>query len=1452
MLLALPKQSSSQSEDLLNALDTCLTYIPTSRLYKALLARLWAERTSTPMFSRYLQGLVEINASIHIARILRKDKCDDLGLTPHNEIEWMLPPPSIPKRLDPPSFPLRDWKRYCHEWDEGFVLSSEGWLLWSGRVTQKPVHWDRCIRPPRCKTITNSSPAIVDITHPPLVPGCFVLKKEDWKDEYIGKCPHLSSHDYFVTPAATTTADVSDRGTNHEEGVRHSEGGDASDEDEEYCSQSSSSAATTLDIDRLVSHPSSENNNSSSPRDETSPSHNKDENSGSDNDPTSPSCLVVVGSVVEIVPLGGLPGGGRRVKWQDGSEGIYKWGAEGCIDLIHIQFGSDGRIERSFPPPELPEDRAAWSGFGAKPSWGVVLRIRPGPRFENQNENVSTSNTTRTVPFTGVLEWPDFSAAVAVEGEMSADGSGLTFSEKELVYGNPHMGWESRFAMPGYISGTSYNLRPTIGGGKNFPPSSLNGISRGIARLPGSCTDVTYDVTLSNEDLFSFDVSTCHSSISVSSDGHLATCTGCDRGMVYGTVGFSWGVHYWEIKVVEGEPGCIFLGVAEKSAPTQHMTEWHGMGFVNYRATYCNGVERVYGEHFSSGDTVGIRLDMDRGVLGFYLDGMKYGEHVALDLGVAFEGLLGSTPRVSPRTMFPVVGLNNCGDRVVLSTKWLSTPGCHPATLWDNAMATARLLKCWDADSEIDTTTTTPVLTTTVPLKCMRQFPRWFRVEAWQFWLRWRSGRWRRVGTRVQNGPRVDLDMSPRACAKASFLLGLGTLLFSGDVVRVMHSCGRPLEPPESCVVLGTLGNKLFYRLESQKSDNAFTSDGSLASAWCWTPHDLPSMGAITVLRRGDGVPDSVCALTLPRLRMHCGGWLCVVSEEGAAIRNGVTEQSLELGVIPYGAVFLASSCHECSFGTRQFFVCYEGIHGWVCEKMCSGVSGVEETVLRRMTDEEARNSGHNLDDDVSATVGEGESVFEDAYDAVEEWVRMVKELGCAAVKWLNMCNHPDNSLESFESACCRDNVWSLGVDFSIVHLLNEVASCCATDPVNVPFARLESAFVAVRGSFTSGGGPQRLQDPLERTIHSVIFAEVEEEGSSGSSSLARLAPDLVLARMAVLLTLNLRVVRALPFFSLSLPEKEWENNVNNTMEPRGWEPVCIARKLRDLRRILFTATKQVFWDSLIDASTTPTPLNHDEYEDPREIRVIKVNRVKAAPSRLCSISNPFERLKQSVFGQLHKEMRGWPASTFRRAHVGKGHGGQRRAFKVKFLGEGVDDYGGPYRAIFEQVADELQKDNLTLKSGQPVEDGCLLPLLVPSPNRVARVGREQGKFLLAPSPMVGNAIFSAGVLEELACFFGKLLGVAVRHGLQMGLDLTPLVWNPLVELPVGPEIIEGVDHITHRFLQDVESVGAALESGEMNTFPKEWDHVTMSAHLSNNHEVLLRGQNHGVLLTLM
>lgn len=81
--------------------------------------------------------------------------------------------------------------------------------------------------------------------------------------------------------------------------------------------------------------------------------------------------------------------------------------------------------------------------------------------------------------------------------------------------------------------------------------------------------------------------------------------------MVFGSVGFNGGVHYWEFKIEVADAGSIFLGVAEKfpqGSVIKTPTHWHGWGFVNYRATLHNGGEAIYGEHFHATDTVLLPL----------------------------------------------------------------------------------------------------------------------------------------------------------------------------------------------------------------------------------------------------------------------------------------------------------------------------------------------------------------------------------------------------------------------------------------------------------------------------------------------------------------------------------------------------------------------------------------------------------------------------------------------------------------------------------------------------------------------------------------------------------------------------------------------------------------------------------------------------------------------------
>ena len=113
---------------------------------------------------------------------------------------------------------------------------------------------------------------------------------------------------------------------------------------------------------------------------------------------------------------------------------------------------------------------------------------------------------------------------------------------------------------------------------------------------------------------------------------------------------------------------------------------------------------------------------------------------------------------------------------------------------------------------------------------------------------------------------------------------------------------------------------------------------------------------------------------------------------------------------------------------------------------------------------------------------------------------------------------------------------------------------------------------------------------------------------------------------------------------------------------------------------MIFTSVKINLFKSLLEATTTPTSLSHDEYELPRDIRTVRINRLKAR-KEIEKDTLAIER-ERTTFGQLHTELSNWSGNALRRSYIAKGHGGQPRAFKVKLIGEGVNDYSGPYREV--------------------------------------------------------------------------------------------------------------------------------------------------------------------------
>ena len=232
----------------------------------------------------------------------------------------------------------------------------------------------------------------------------------------------------------------------------------------------------------------------------------------------------------------------------------------------------------------------------------------------------------------------------------------------------------------------------------------------------------------------------------------------------------------------------------------------------------------------------------------------------------------------------------------------------------------------------------------------------------------------------------------------------------------------------------------------------------------------------------------------------------------------------------------------------------------------------------------------------------------------------------------------------------------------------------------------------------------------------------------------------------------------------------------------------------------MFDSVKREYLNRVLDATTTPTSLSHDEYELPSDIKTIRVNRVKAR-NAMTSHDNVSKK-KHSVFSQLQYETRGLTGAGLRRSHVAKGHGGQKRAFKVKLVGEGVNDYSGPYREVFADAMREITSVDSSMSSA--------LGVLEPTPNQVAEIGENRNLFMFScpPSNDVNTEsllnfnisddeellhnYFSSYLLSETEemrdakesiLFLGKLASTAVRHGILVDLPL-PLesVWRPLCE----------------------------------------------------------------------
>jgi hypothetical protein len=152
--------------------------------------------------------------------------------------------------------------------------------------------------------------------------------------------------------------------------------------------------------------------------------------------------------------------------------------------------------------------------------------------------------------------------------------------------------------------------------------------------------------------LFSFDGMKCGPDILLNEDSLVASYTGDDSwSTLLCSKSFSSGVTSWEIRINQSSTAYVFVGVATSVADLNTFLGGcnYGWGFIGEQALYHNREKvKIYGESFSSGDVIGVTLDLNVGTLSFSKN--------RKNMGVAFDKIFGE--------LFPAVSFYNVGQEI--------------------------------------------------------------------------------------------------------------------------------------------------------------------------------------------------------------------------------------------------------------------------------------------------------------------------------------------------------------------------------------------------------------------------------------------------------------------------------------------------------------------------------------------------------------------------------------------------------------------------------------------------------------------------------------------------------------------------------------------------------------------------------------------------------------------
>ena len=263
-------------------------------------------------------------------------------------------------------------------------------------------------------------------------------------------------------------------------------------------------------------------------------------------------------------------------------------------------------------------------------------------------------------------------------------------------------------------------------------------------------------------------------------------------------------------------------------------------------------------------------------------------------------------------------------------------------------------------------------------------------------------------------------------------------------------------------------------------------------------------------------------------------------------------------------------------------------------------------------------------------------------------------------------------------------------------------------------------------------------------------------------------------------------------------------------------------------RHRIFSELKLSHFFELINRTSTRPAKTEDDYDYPDDLPQIRINRLKSYRAREASelMGIPGEDLiMSSMFYQLWNELKHQSSHKLRLSYTHPMDDGQSRAFKIRFDGEGVDDYGGPYRESFQKICEELQLPDPTIKGIQKrpwspdatsddetkLKAGkCFLPLLHPTPNWSANDCTERYKYIFHPGSI-------SELRTDLFRFMGQFVGIAIRSKITLDLALPSAIWKQIVKESLNEKDIASFDAPAYSFVQHLGSIISRLKSNNEN-----------------------------------